>query len=119
MWSMFPLANGETVARLRRKLVTDPYSGEATMGTWADADELSIEGCAVAPSSTNEPINSNRQMVITTMSVYGPADMDVQAADRIRSRSGLWEVTGDNAAWLNPFTGWRPGDEFPVKKVTG
>jgi hypothetical protein len=116
---MFPLANGETVIRLRRRMILDPYSGEETLGTWADADEHPIEGCAVAPSSTTAPVNDNRQMTITTMSVYGPADMDVLPHDRIRSRSGLWEVDGENAAWANPFTGWRPGDEFPLKKVNG
>lgn len=116
---MFPLKHGETITRLRRRMVLDPYSGETTLGTWDGADELSIEGCAVAPSSTSEPLNANRQMVITNMSVYGPPGMDVLPEDRIRARSGLWDVAGESARWSNPFTGWRPGDEFPLKKVDG
>ena len=116
---MFPLAHGETVVRVRRRMVEDPYSGELTLGSWLNADRLPIEGCAVAPSSTTEAATTNRQTVITSMSVYGPPDMDVLAKDRIESRSGVWDVIGDNAAWVNPFTGWRPGDEFPLKKVTG
>ncbi|WP_315913582.1 hypothetical protein [Arthrobacter sp. lap29] len=104
---------------MRRKLVQDPYSGEMTQGSWADPDELAIEGASVAPSSTTEQQTSNRQTVITSMSVYGPPGMDVLPADRIRDSQGLWEVTGETAAWKNPFTGWRPGDELPVKKVVG
>ncbi|WP_139244210.1 hypothetical protein [Arthrobacter alpinus] len=100
-------------------MVEDPYSGELTQGRWEDADELSIVCAAVAASSTTEPASPNRQMVITSMSVYGPPDMDVQPADRIRDSRGLWEVSGENAAWKNPFTGWRPGDEFPLKRVVG
>ncbi|NVM97825.1 hypothetical protein [Arthrobacter sp. SDTb3-6] len=110
---------GETIVRLRRQMVADPYSGELTQGSWEAADELPIEGAAVAPSSTTEPASANRQMVITSMSVYGPPGMDVLRADRIRARSGLWEVAGENAAWVNPFTGWAPGDEFPLRKVAG
>lgn len=119
MWSMFPMVHGETITRLRRKMVEDPYSGELTQGHWEDADELPIDGAAVAASSTTEPALPNRQMVITTMSVYGPPGMDVLPADRIRDSQGLWEVTGENAAWKNPFTGWRPGDELPLKRVVG
>lgn len=100
-------------------MVKDPYSGDMTQGSWVDAEELPIVGAVVAASSTTEPATANRQMVITSMSVYGPPGMDVLPADRIRSGSGLWEVAGENAAWVNPFTGWAPGDEFPVRKVAG
>jgi len=116
---MFPTAHGEPIVRLRRQLVADPYSGELTQGRWEDAEELPIVGAAVAASSTTEQASPNRQIVITSMSVYGPPGMDVLPADRIRAGSGLWDVTGENAAWMNPFTGWRPGDEFPVKRVSG
>ncbi len=116
---MFPLANGERVVRLRRKMVLDPYSEQETLGSWDDPDELPIDGCAIAPSSSTEPANDNRQMVITGMSIYGPPDMDVQAHDRIRARTGVWDVEGDNADWVNAFTGWRPGAEFRIEKVVG
>jgi hypothetical protein len=116
---MFPLPNGETVARQRAPLIEDPYSGEATQRDWSNPDELAIHGVAIGPSSSVESTTENRQAVTTNMSIYGPPDMDVQPADRIVARSGVWEVTGENAAWMNAFTGWRPGDEFPIRKVTG
>lgn len=116
---MFPLPNGETVVRLRRKMVLDPYSQEETLGSWDDPDVLLIEGCAIAPSSSTEPRSENRQMVITGMSIYGPPDMDVLPHDRIRARTGTWSVQGEAADWTNAFTGWRPGAEFSIEKVTG
>lgn len=116
---MFPLANGETVTRIRRKLVLDPYSQEQTLGSWEDADELDIEGVAIAPSSSIEQTTENRQMITTAMSIYGEPDMDVKAQDRIRARTGLWTVEGENADWMNALTGWNPAAELRIKKVVG
>lgn len=116
---MFPLPNGETVIRLRRTLILDPYSQENTLGDWQDADELDIEGCAIAPSSSTETATENRQMVITDMSIYGPPGMDIREHDRIHARTGVWDVKGENAEWVNAFTGWRPGAEFHIAKVVG
>jgi len=116
---MFPLADGETVTRLRRKMVTDPYSQEESLGDWAEPDELPVEGVAIAPSSTVEPVNDSRAQVITQMSIYCGPDEDVLPEDRIRARSGVWEVQGEVQAFPNPLTGWNPGSEFAIKKVHG
>lgn len=116
---MFPLANGETVIRQRRRIVPDPYSGEDTRADWTDPDELEIEGVAIAPGSSTETRTENRTLVASGMSLYGPPGMDVQPQDRIRARSGLWEVDGEVADWLNALTGWNPGAEFTLKKVKG
>lgn len=116
---MFPLTDGETVTRLRRKLGTDPYSDEETLGDWSDPAVLAVEGVAIAPSSTVEPVNDSRAQVITQMSIYCGPDEDVLPEDRIRARSGLWEVMGEIQAFPNPFTGWNPGSEFALKKVIG
>lgn len=116
---MFPLKHGETVTRIRRQLTLDPYSQEMTQGSWEGAGELPIPGCAVAPSSSVEQSSDDRQMVITSMSLYCAQGSDVLPADRIRARSGLWEVTGHDLAWINPFTGWAPGSEFQLRRVEG
>ena len=116
---MFPLRHGETVTRLRRQMVLDPYSGEQTQGSWESASELVIEGVAIAPASSVEPAVDGRQQVVTAMSVYGAQGLDILPADRIRARSGLWDVVGDEQAWSNPFTGWAPGSEYGIKKVSG
>ena len=116
---MFPLPHGETVTRLRRQMVLDPYSQEPTQGTWDAPDELPIVGAAVAPSSTVEPAVDGRQQVVTSMSLYCASGLDIRPADRIRARSGLWDVIGEEQAWSNPFTGWAPGSEYQIRKVVG
>lgn len=116
---MFPLSDGETVIRERRRMIPDPYSGESTLADWSDPLQLTVEGVAIALSSTVEPVNDSRQQVITQMSVYcGPGE-DILPEDRIRVRSGLWHVQGTIQAFPNPFTGWEPGAEFAIRKVDG
>lgn len=116
---MFPLKHGETVTRLRRAMVLDPYSQEYTQGSWDGAEELEIRGVAIAPASSVEPALDGRQQVVTAMSVYGAQGLDILPADRIRARSGMWDVVGDEQAWSNPFTGWAPGSEYAIKGVAG
>ncbi|MDQ0735329.1 hypothetical protein [Arthrobacter agilis] len=116
---MFPLPDGETVVRVRRRLVLDPYSNEQTLGDWSDPDRLTVEGVAIAASSTVEAVNDSRSQVITQMSIYCGPDEDIRAHDRIEARSGLWEVQGDILTSPNPFTGWSPGSEFAIRKVDG
>lgn len=116
---MFPLAYGETVVRQRARKVQDPYSKQETKRDWTDPDELPIEGVAIAPSSSQETTSEDRTTVTTSMSLYGPPGMDVLPKDRIRARSGVWEVQGEVADWRNALTGWNPGSEFAVRKVVG
>lgn len=116
---MFPLANGETVVRERGTLVADRYSAEATKRDWSNPDRLPIDGVAIAPSTGTETRDVDRTTITTGMSLYGPPGMDILPADRIRARSGVWEVEGEVADWVNGFTGWNPGVEFRVKKVAG
>lgn len=116
---MFPLTAGETVIRERARLALDPYSNELTVLDWSTPDLLQIEGTAIAPGTSTEARQVNRAPVTTPMSIYGPPAMDVKPRDRIRARSGLWEVEGEVANWINPFTGWEPGAEFAIKKWEG
>lgn len=116
---MFPLANGETVTRERARLVTDPYSNELTKTDWADPDSVELEGVAIAPSSSTETRAEDRTSVTTGMSLYAGPGVDVLPQDRIRARSGLWRVEGEVADWTNALTGWNPGVEFRVAKVSG
>lgn len=116
---MFPLANGETVVRERRQLVLDPYSKEETLGDWSNPDRLDIDGVAIAPGTGTETKSVNRTVLTTPMSIYGPPGMDVLPKDRIRARSGLWEVEGEVADWKNALTGWNPGAEFALRKWAG
>jgi hypothetical protein len=90
-----------------------------TLGDWSDPDELTVEGVAIGPSSTVEPVNDSRSQVISQMSIYCGSDADILPDDRIRARSGLWDVQGEVQASINPFTGWKPGSEFGIKKAVG
>lgn len=116
---MFPLPNGETVIRLRRQLIRDPYSDEETLGSWEGADEMVIRGVAIAPTSSVEPDADGRQLVVTGVALYCAADEDIQPEDRIRARSGLWDAKGELLTWRSPFTGWEPGAQVSIEKVKG
>lgn len=116
---MFPLPNGESVVRERPKLIQDPYSGKPTLADWTDPDKIDLEGVAIAPSSSTEPVSDDRQQLTTQMSIYCSSTDDVLPMDRIRASSGLWSVEGEVADWTNPLTGWNPGAEFRIKKVSG
>ena len=114
----FPLKHGETVVRLRRRLVVDPYSEEETLADWDSADEASIKGVAIAPTSSVEVDEAGRQMVVSGMSLYCGVDADVLPEDRIMARSGLWEVEGERLEWVSPFTGWAPGCQLSIRRVS-
>lgn len=116
---MFPMRNGETVVRIRRRMISDPYSHEETLGSWDDAEEAPIAGVAIAPTSSVEVDSENRQVVVTGMAMYCGNNEDVLPEDRIRSRSGLWTVEGELLPWVHPMTGWAPGAVVSIKKVTG
>lgn len=116
---MFPLSSGEKVIRERGRPVADPYSDEYTDMDWADPDKLEVDGVAIAPSSSSEVSTLDRRTVTTGMSLYAEPGVDVLSRDRIRARSGLWEVEGEVADWKNALTGWNPGVEFRIKKVAG
>ncbi|MET3349641.1 UNVERIFIED_ORG: hypothetical protein ABID57_001313 [Arthrobacter sp. UYEF1] len=116
---MFPLAHGETVTRERAQLVPDPYSGESTKRDWTAPAMIELEGVAIAPSSSTETRTEDRSSITTGMSLYAAPGVDVLPHDRIRARSGLWDVEGEVADWKNALTGWNPGVEFRVRKVAG
>ena len=112
---MFPY--GQTVTRLRRGTVVDPYSGQPTLADWDAADEVEIPGCAVAPVSATEAPTVDRDKLTTLRTLYGPFGVDIKAEDRIRTADGdLWNVIGDPEPWQHPMTGWEPGTVTHLEK---
>lgn len=83
--------------------------------------------CAVAPRYATESTDPNAPALIVGKTVYGPpldvdpADLSIKAADRLVIDGEDWQVDGEPGNYTgsgrNPFTGWEPGLEVPVKRV--
>lgn len=84
-------------------------------------DHHTIDGCALAPRYSTED-NNNRTSVIVGFSLFGPpqeGDDRVFATDRVKTPDGnVYRVTGESADWLHPITGWHPGFEAALERVT-
>lgn len=115
--------HGATVYRLRPKTVWDPMSQSFVLGDWDDPDELELPGAFIAQSSTSTLGDANRTGALESKSLYlSDPDADVQLGDRIRQGtdgSPVYPVDGIPAADVNPFTGWQPVREIPLKRVVG
>ena len=103
---------GETIT-VRRPGGTDQR------GDPEPAVEHTVTGCAFAPRSSTEATD-RRDTVVIGLTLYAPPDADIQATDKIvRANGTVWEVDGEPGDWQTPFTGWHPGLQIAVKRVTG
>lgn len=112
---------GQTAVRERRKRIPDPYNPDAFIpGPWDDPDVLQLPGAFVASSSSTSPSSATRSEILTTKSLYlTDATADVQAGDRIRVGATVYTVEVRPEADVNPWTGWQPAVEIPLKGVDG
>jgi hypothetical protein len=82
----------------------------------------SIDGCALAPRYSNEVTGENRGSVIVGFSLFGPSqtgDNRVFADDEIETPDdNKYRVVGEAADWDHPMTGWKPGFEAALERVT-
>lgn len=111
--------HGETITRLRATAEVDPYSDEPADTDWDSPDQLPIPGCGFNPGRSSEPLQDARNAVVTQPEVYAPTGSDVLAGDRLVVRGVTYDVDGDPASWVSPFTGWAPGVVIPLKVVSG
>ena len=107
----------ETVTRLRATTTTNRYSD--TERDWSNPDELAIDGCAVAPRDSPETPGDNRDGIIIGFTVYAPEGADVTATDRLRVRGDDYDVDGEPAVWVNPWTSVEEGVEIRTRVVNG
>lgn len=118
---LFP--HGHTVYRLRAQDAPDPYNpGDTIAGDWDDPDTLPIAGAFVAQSSTSLSGDAARTQALESKSLYCEANADVQLGDRIRDGENgapIYPVDGIPAADMNPFTGWQPVREVPLRRAVG
>lgn len=87
-------------------------------------------GCALAPRSSSESLGQQRDTVTVGLTLYVPSpDADILPTDVIflpdvpqvppPYRGTDWQVEGEPGAWISPFTGWAPGIEVALTRVTG
>lgn len=112
-------ASPELVTRLRRHMVYDEYSHEYTQADWTNPERAPIDDAALGPSSSTLIADATRSQTDTSVSLYCPADADVEAGDRIEARGRIWEVEGEQLGIMNPFTGWSAGREVRLGRVVG
>jgi hypothetical protein len=85
-----------------------------------------IDGWALAPRLSSEPVEPGRAQVVVGLDAYGPYGADVRAADEVvpGPGAGRWEgvrfmVDGDPGDWRNPFTTREAGTVISLVKVSG
>lgn len=113
-------AYGVEVVRLRRPWMASPMNPQRQiLGSWDDASELVLEGAYVASTSSSAVPNAARTQIETLKSLYSEDEVDVVAGDRIRVGAHVYDVPAVPAVDVNPFTGWHPPIEIPLKEVAG
>ncbi len=106
-----PYAHGVTVTLL---LETTDRHGDDTL-----TEVGTLTGCAWAPTTSTEDDNG-RQQVIRGRTLYAPPSSGLTPQHRVRfPDNSVWRVDGEIGSWSSPFSGWAPGDEVHLERVTG
>lgn len=98
-------------------LVKRVKSGEDALGNDVFSTSSTDVLGAFTPGGSSEQVQG-QDTVITQPTVYLPAGTDVSAVDAIDVEGDRYEVDGSPNDWQNPFTGWRPGVEVKLRRVT-
>lgn len=72
--------------------------------------------CAVAPRFSTLSTDPRSSPVVIGLTVYGPTRA-FDSDDRLVINGTEYAADGEPAVWANPFTGWEPGMELPVKRT--
>jgi len=114
--------HGETVTILTAGTKYDPYS-DSDQPSWDDdatpPTETTVAGVAVEPRPSTEQLEAGRNAVVDGFTLYLPAGTVIGAHNRVVVRGGTYDVLGDAAEWVNPFTGWAPGVVVQVSRTEG
>ncbi|MGW4487859.1 hypothetical protein ACWEOE_28925 [Amycolatopsis sp. NPDC004368] len=85
-----------------------------------------IDGVAFAPSASASQRASrednDRKAQVDTMAVLyvPPGNPVISAQHKVRFPDGsVWNVDGKPSPWSSPLTGWTPGGEVHIRRVTG
>lgn len=99
-------------------LVTRAKSGTDSYGNDVYGETTTTVVGAFAPGGSSELIQG-QDTVITQPTVYLPAGTDVTSVDEVEVNGLRYLVDGEPNAWVSPFTGWAPGVEVRLERVTG
>jgi hypothetical protein len=102
-----PLAYGGITVTVQRATI-DRYN-DATY-----ADSHAIAGCIEYPNGSTEvesAVTDNRTLLT-------PTGSDIVPTDRIRLGGLLYQVDGLPKDWVDPITGWSPGMQVSLRRVS-
>ena len=107
---------GITITLLREQR---DRTGDTTL-----VEDRVIEDCGWSPAVQGETDNAEfgtrRVQTVTGRTLYLPPDSGLLATHRVRFPDNtLWEVVGEIGMWQSPLTGWYPGDQAELRRVTG
>ena len=109
----FPFGRTVVAYRERRNAV-----GEVT-----EVDRFEIDGVSIAPRVSNEFGTDSRNAVVTTGLTMLIADevvaQRITPQHRISIDGVVYRVQGSPAMWQSPLTGWTPGTQVELDRVTG
>lgn len=107
---------GQTVTVLRSTPGGYDADGDPVTSTTAEHD---IEGCAVAPR-TSEPVDGRgRQGVIVGLTLYAPAGADLLHTDQVRIDGVVYEIDGEPGVWRSPYSDTVAGIEVALARGEG
>jgi hypothetical protein len=109
---------GETINVLTAGVTTDPYSNEDAPD-WDNATSVTVEGVAVEPRPSGEPLQDARNQVVSGFTLYLPAGTAIDASSRVVVRGNTYSVLGEPAEWRSPLADWQPGLVVQVERSRG
>lgn len=109
---------GETVTRIRAgaQTGTDPFD----QPIYGPDVEVDLDAAAFDPGGSLEPVEVGRRAVVTTPKCYWRDETpDIVSTDRLRVRGVVYQVTGNPAAWVSPYTGATKGLVVELREPEG
>jgi hypothetical protein len=100
-----------------------PYGGisvtvqRATFDRFNDAtyvDHHTIDGCLEYPTGSTE----NNMAVTDSRVLLVPTGSDIVPTDRVKLGPLTYQVQGLPKDWTDPFTGWQPGMQVTLERVS-
>lgn len=101
-------------------LLTEARDNRTGISTLVEVGTLS--GCALAPvtqASTSSTVDDTHLQVTSMRTLYAPSGCGIRSGQRVRlPDTTVWEAVADAGSWSSPWTGWTPGDQVELKRVT-